>query len=184
MSAVRRIVPLRLSSVRAMRRNSTLILSLVFLLAAVFSVTGNLSARPWLRGLFTPLATTCILALAFSNWLGFKKNYALWISIGLFFSRLGEIALLRPAHYVLPGLIAFLFTHIAYLVAFTRDTKFFARLSILFLYLCMAAALYLFLFPGLAGVLKLPTLSMPFCSHQPVPCAVARALLLIPVPYG
>jgi uncharacterized membrane protein YhhN len=104
----------------------------------------------------TPLATICILSLAFSNWLGFKKNYALWISIGLFFSLLGDIALLRPAHYFLPGLIAFLFTHIAYFVAFTRDTKFFARLSILFLYLCMAAALYLFPFPGLAGVSKLP----------------------------
>ena len=64
MSAARRIVSLRLNSAHAMRGNSTLILSLVFLLAAVFSVTGNLSARPWLHGLFTPLATMCILALA------------------------------------------------------------------------------------------------------------------------
>jgi uncharacterized membrane protein YhhN len=73
-----------------------------------------LSARPWLHGLFTPLATMCILALASFQLARVQKNYALWISIGLFFSLLGDIALLRPAHYFLPGLIAFLFTHIAY----------------------------------------------------------------------
>ena len=66
-----------------MRRNSTIVLSIVFLLAAVSSVAGNLSAHPWLHDLFTPLATICILALAICNWRAFRKNYALWISIGL-----------------------------------------------------------------------------------------------------
>jgi len=96
-----------------MRGNSTLILSLVFLLAAVFSVTGNLSARPWLHGLFTPLATMCILALASFQLARVKKTMRSG-SVSAFFSLLGDIALLRPAHYFLPGLIAFLFTHIAY----------------------------------------------------------------------
>ena len=139
-----------------MRRNSTIVLSIVFLLAAVSSVAGNLSAHPWLHDLFTPLATICILALAVSNWRACRKNYALWISIGLFFSLLGDIALLRAEEYFLPGLVAFLFTHIAYLTAFTRDTKFPARLSVWFLYLFVAAILYLFLFPRLPVALKLP----------------------------
>jgi uncharacterized membrane protein YhhN len=96
-----------------MRRNSTTILSLVFLLTAIFSVVGNFSVHRWLHDVFTPLATMCILVLAVSSWLAFNKNYALWISIGLFFSLLGDSALLRPAHYFLAGLVVFLFTHIA-----------------------------------------------------------------------
>jgi uncharacterized membrane protein YhhN len=139
-----------------MRRNCTIILSLVFLLAALSSVAGSFYANPRLHDLFTPLATTCILALAASNWLAFENSYALWITIGLFFSLLGDSALLRPAQYFLPGLVAFLFAHIAYLMAFTRDAKFPARLSIWLLYLLIAAALYLFLFPGLPAALKLP----------------------------
>jgi uncharacterized membrane protein YhhN len=139
-----------------MRRNLAIVLSLVFLLAAACSVAGNFSAHPWLHDLFTPLATILILALAVLNWLAFKKSYALAISIGLFCSLLGDVALLRPAQYFLPGLIAFLFTHIAYLVAFTRDRKFPARLSIWLLYLFIAAILYVFLFPGLPSALTLP----------------------------
>ena len=139
-----------------MRRNSTIILSLVFLLAAVLSVAGKFSANPWLNDLPTPVATGLLLALAVSSWRTFKKNYALGIAIGLLFSVLGDIALLRPADYFLWGLVAFLFAHVAYLIAFTRDAKFPARVFISLLFLFVAAALYLFLSPGLSSILKLP----------------------------
>jgi uncharacterized membrane protein YhhN len=139
-----------------MRRNSTNLLSLVFLLAAVFSVTGSFSANSRLHDLSTPLATFLLLTSAASNWRAFKKNYALWIAIGLFFSVLGDIALLRPQDYFLAGLLAFLFAHVAYLIAFTRDAKFPARFSIWLVFLSVAAALYWFLFPGLSGALKFP----------------------------
>ena len=139
-----------------MRRNSTIILSLLFLTAAVFSVAGSFSAHLWLHDLCTPLATSVLLALALLNWLAFQKNYALWIAIGLLFSLLGDAALLRPGQYFLSGLVAFLVAHIAYLIAFTRGTKFPARLSIWLLFLSVAAALYLFLSLGLPGALKLP----------------------------
>ena len=59
-----------------------MVLSIVFLLAAVSSVAGILSEHFWLHDLFTPLAIICILALAVSNWRAFRKSYALWISIG------------------------------------------------------------------------------------------------------
>jgi hypothetical protein len=72
-----------------------MVLSIVFLLAAVSSVAGILSEHFWLHDLFTPLAIICILALAVSHWRAFRKSYALWISIGLCFSLLGDIALLR-----------------------------------------------------------------------------------------
>jgi uncharacterized membrane protein YhhN len=137
--------------------------SIVFLLAAVSSVAGILSEHFWLHDLFTPLATICILALAVSRWRAFRKSYALWISVGLFFSLLGDIALLRAEEYFLPGLVAFLFAHIAYLIAFTRDTKFPARLSVCFPYLFLAAILYLFLLPRLPVALKLPVAVYAIC---------------------
>lgn len=151
-----RTVSLRFGIAHDMRRNSTILLSLAFLLAAGFSVAGSFSAHLWVHDLCTPLATMLLLLLAVTNVRVFKKHYALWISVGLLFSLLGDIALLRPAQYFLLGLTAFLFAHIAYLLAFTRDTKFPARLNVWFLYLCVAAALYLFLFAGLTGPLKLP----------------------------
>jgi uncharacterized membrane protein YhhN len=161
-----------------MRRNPTIILSLVFLLAAVSSIAGNVSANLWLHDLATPLATILLVALAASNWRTFKKNYALWIAIGLLFSLLGDIALLRPAQYFLPGLVAFLFAHIAYLIAFTRDAKFPARFSIWLLFLCVAAALYLFLFPGLPGVLKLPVAVYAILLSSMAGQAMGRYLVL------
>ena len=140
----------------SMPRNSTLVLSLIFVLAAIFSLTGSFFALPWMHFLFTPLATLCIFSIALSNWRSFKKTYAFWISIGLFFSLLGDVALLRPGRYFLPGLMAFLFAHIAYLMALTRQTKFPARFSLWLIYLSIAAALYAALRPGLPGELRLP----------------------------
>jgi uncharacterized membrane protein YhhN len=138
-----------------MRSKSALILGSLVALAVLLSIAGNLLAHPWLHFLFTPLATILILSLALSNWLSFHKTYAAWISLGLFFSLLGDIALLRPAQYFLLGLIAFLCAHIAYLSAFTRNARFPARFSIWLLYLAIAASLYFFLLPALPSALKL-----------------------------
>lgn len=139
-----------------MPRNSTLIFSLLFLLAAVLSLAGNLFAHLWLHDVFTPLATICILWIAVFNWRTFKKSYALWICISLLFSLVGDVALLRPAQHFLSGLAAFLVAHIAYLVAFTRDAKFPARFPICLAYILVAAILYCVLLPGLPGALRLP----------------------------
>ncbi len=125
-----------------MPRNSTLIFSLLFLLAAVFSLVGDFFAHPWVHDVFTPLATICILCIAVFQLARVQEIYELWISIGLLFSLLGDVALLRPAQDFLPGLAAFLFAHIAYLIAFTRDAKFPARFSIWLAYILVAAILY------------------------------------------
>ena len=44
--------------------------------------------------------------------------------LGLLLSLLGDIALLWPQQGFLPGLMAFLLAHIAYIVAFTREHRF------------------------------------------------------------
>ena len=87
-----------------------------------------------------------------------RSSYAQWIAVGLVFSFLGDVLLIWPGQYFLPGLAAFLLTHTAYLIAFTRDCRFPARLSVWLAYLFVAAAFYLVLFPTLPRGLRMPVL--------------------------
>jgi uncharacterized membrane protein YhhN len=105
-----------------------------------------------------PLATALILGIALVNWRSSRGSYSysLLISIGLLFSLVGDIFLLWPSLYFIHGLAAFLLTHLAYLIAFTRDARFPARVWIWILYLAIAATLYAFLYPSLPVPLKLP----------------------------
>ena len=129
---------------------------LLVAIAVLVTLAGHLLPHSSLAYLFKPLATFLILSVAFSQWRADKGSYSFWITVGLFFSLLGDIALLWPNLYFLPGLAAFLVTHVAYLIAFTRDAKFSARLSIWLLYLVVTAALLVFLFPNLPATLKIP----------------------------
>src|SRR5208282_6169582 len=106
--------------------------------------------------IFTPLATLLILAIAFANWRVRKNPYSLWIAIGLLFSLAGDVLLLRSDHFFTLGLSAFLFTHIAYLVAFTRGTRFPARPIVWVLYLLFAACCNFLLFSRVPAGLRLP----------------------------
>jgi uncharacterized membrane protein YhhN len=139
-----------------MPRISSNLVGLLSAIAALLTLAGHLLYHPWLEYFCKPLATVLILAIAFSQWRADKGSYSFWITVGLFFSFLGDIALLWPALYFLPGLAAFLVTHLSYLIAFTREAKFPARPSIWVLYLAIAAAMLVFLFPNLPSSLKIP----------------------------
>jgi uncharacterized membrane protein YhhN len=132
--------------------------SALIFVAVVLVLAGQLLASPLLVDIFKPLATVLILGIAFANWRHSRASYSysLWIAIGLLFSFVGDIFLLWPSLYFIHGLAAFLLTHIAYLIAFTRDARFPARVWIWILYLAIAATLYAFLYPNLPVPLKLP----------------------------
>jgi uncharacterized membrane protein YhhN len=125
-------------------------------LASVIAILLHFVPAPALVYVFTPLATILITGIAFANWRAHREACAFWITIGLLFSLAGDLALLQPDRYFLPGLAAFLLTHVAYLVAFTRDVKFPARFSIWLLYLGVIAAIYVFLLVNFPAGLKLP----------------------------
>ena len=139
-----------------MSKISSNLVGLLVAIAVLLTLAGHLLSHPWLEYFFKPLASVLILSIALSQWRSDKRPYSFWIAIGLFFSLVGDIALLWPACYFLPGLAAFLVTHIAYLIAFTRDAKFPARPFIWLLYLAIAAALFILLFPDLPRGLKIP----------------------------
>jgi uncharacterized membrane protein YhhN len=132
--------------------------SALIFVAVALVLAGHLLASPLLVYSFKPLATALILGIAIANWRRGKDcySYSLWISIGLLFSLVGDVFLLWPSLYFIHGLGAFLLTHLAYLIAFTRDARFPARVWIWILYLAIAATLYAFLYPNLPVPLKLP----------------------------
>ena len=132
-------------------------LQIVAAIAALMAIAGHfVAAGPALLYGFTTAASGLILGIAFVNWRAQRTAYALWISIGLLFSLAGDLALLQPDRYFLQGLGAFLVTHVAYLVAFTRDVKFPARWVAWIFYLAFVGGIYVFLFGNFPQGLKLP----------------------------
>ena len=132
------------------------ILTIFAALAVLITIFAYEWPSLWLAYVFKPLATLLIIAIAFQNWAHSKSAYSKWILIGLCFSLVGDVLLIWPNQYFLAGLAVFLLTHVAYLTAFTRDCKFPASLPIWMVYLVVAAAFFVMLFPTLPAGLRLP----------------------------
>src|SRR6185437_6735071 len=96
--------------------------------AAFASASLAIAAAPWALALpllafvFKPLTTLLVIAHA---WPRGRTTPAVrrWVLVGLALSLAGDVALLWPKQGFLPGLIAFLFAHLAYLAAFTRAQR-------------------------------------------------------------
>jgi uncharacterized membrane protein YhhN len=161
-----------------MSRKSTILVGLAAAAALLLSLAGFYTLQPWLQISFKPLATILILSIALSNWLARKDSYSLWITIGLAFSLAGDVALIWPHLYFLPGLSAFLLAHLAYLVAFTRAAKLFARPILWLPYFAIAATLFLLLLPQLPAVLKIPVAHYSFFLASMAAQAMGRFLTL------
>ncbi len=121
----------------------------------------TIAAAPWaldlsvLAFVFKPLTTVLIIVLAWPR--GADKPAARRaLRIGLLLSLLGDIALLWPQQGFLPGLIAFLLAHIAYIVAFTREHRFLAQPVALTGYALVAGAILALLWPSVPPGLRVP----------------------------
>ncbi len=167
-----------------MRKVSSNLVGPLLAIAVLLTIAGHLLHYPWLEYFFKPLATVLILSIALAQWRSDKRPYSFWITTGLCFSLLGDIALLWPASYFLLGLAAFLATHVAYLIAFTREAKFPASLSLWLLYLAVASALFLLLFPDLPSNLKFPVALYSLLLATMAAQAMTRFLVLKSRPAG
>ncbi|MFZ5544521.1 MAG: lysoplasmalogenase [Pseudomonadota bacterium] len=114
--------------------------------------------QPWLAFMFKPLTTLLVIAYA---WGRGAQTPAVrrWVLVGLWLSLAGDVALLWPQQGFLPGLVSFLLAHLAYLVAFTRDTRLAARPLPFAAYALLAAGILAWLWPGVPAPLKLPVMA-------------------------
>jgi uncharacterized membrane protein YhhN len=126
-----------------------------FLLSAALAVL----AAPWalnlpvLAWVFKPLATALVIVFAWGRGEpGSVQRRA--ILAGLMLSWLGDVALLWPRQGFVPGLVAFLLAHLAYLLAFTRQARFGAWWPAFLAYALVAGCILALLWPGVPGPLR------------------------------
>jgi len=128
----------------------------------ILLVTVPLLVRAALRGdqaqvwVLKPLSTVLVIAVALLSLLapGARPAFTLWVALGLVLSLGGDVALILESNRAfLVGLVLFLLAHVAYSVAFTAPNGFHAADIISgAVLLVVAAAIYLYLRPGLGSM--------------------------------
>ena len=157
---------------------------LVLLALSLTLASGPLHIR-WLMYCFKPLASALIFAIPFAQWRKCPSPFTFWITTGLLFSFVGDVLLIFPDRLFLHGLVAFLFAQISFLIAFSREVKFPAYLSLWLLYLAVFAAYFSFvLFPTLSPDLRLPVIVYVFFVSTMGAQAMGRFLILKNRPAG
>ncbi len=166
------------------------ILLLLIPASASITIYGEMAgpARRPVVYIFKPLTTFLIIVLAASLPAEPNGRYRLAILLGLVLSLAGDVLLMLPGDRFVPGLVAFLLTHLAYLAAFTSEAPF-AAVPAAFVVFAIAEAPILFVtWPKLHRRLRLPVLvyaailgamaaqALTQALLFPVPAAVAAAL--------
>ena len=82
---------------------------------------------------------------------------------GLALSLVGDVTLLWPQQGLLPGLVAFLLAHLAYLLAFTRGVRFGSWPLAFGGYAILAATVLALPWPGVPGPLRAPVVVYVLC---------------------
>ncbi|HEX7374954.1 MAG TPA: lysoplasmalogenase, partial [Steroidobacteraceae bacterium] len=86
-----------------------------------------------------------------------------WVLAGLVLSLAGDVALLWPREGFLPGLVAFLLAHLAYLAAFTRGQPLARPAWPFAVYAAVAAAILGVLWSGVPAGLRVPVAAYVIC---------------------
>ncbi len=125
-----------------------------------------------LHRVFKPLAMVIALAL---TW-GLPR--ALWLRLALVGSLAGDVFLMLPGYFI-PGLVAFLLAHVAYIVRFRQDATWFASRRALMATLGVGALMYAFLWwGGLPVALRVPVAAYVVVIALMAAQAMGRAAVL------
>ena len=111
---------------------------------------------------FKPLTTLLIILFAWPRGKA-QPRQRRFVRFGLILSLLGDIALLWPKEGFLPGLVAFLLAHLAYIAAFCVSARLAARPLVFVAYGVVAALILAQLWNGVPGALRAPVLAYVLC---------------------
>lgn len=129
-------------------------------LAIVTSLGGAALFVPY--AMFKPVTTALVIAHAWRRGaVGDARRRALLLGLAL--SLLGDVALLWPKEGFVPGLVAFLLAHLAYLFGFTRGRRLAERKGPFVAYAVVAGAILTLLWPGVPAPLRMPVLVYVAC---------------------
>ncbi|WP_245597985.1 lysoplasmalogenase family protein [Ottowia thiooxydans] len=130
--------------------------------AALATVTAALGMIEWHR-IFKPLVMVCAIAFVTARVRAMPApadkafiRFELTLALALGLSMLGDVALMFEGYFI-PGLVAFLLAHLAYIALFKRDVPWFPSRGALAATLSIGLAMYAFLWTGgLPPALRIP----------------------------
>jgi uncharacterized membrane protein YhhN len=152
------------------------LLTFLILFCAAAAIVGAWQGGPWLwlHYVAKPLTTLLILWLAATTpAIGLRYRYA--VLIGMTLSLIGDVLLMLPLDLFVPGLIAFLVAHLAYIIAFAPGSTTKARLGACLLLGVVAGANLAALLPRIDSELKGPVLAYVLVLASMATFALARA---------
>ena len=137
-----------------------MLLFAAFLMSAAAAIASEwLWPGPWWP--FALLKTlTTVLVIAHAARRGAPRSvFTRALRVGLLLSLVGDVALLWPQQGFVPGLVAFLLAHLAYLVAFSRAVPFGAKPLAFVAYAMLAVAMLAVLWSGVPVGLRAPVVA-------------------------
>ncbi|MDX1599926.1 MAG: lysoplasmalogenase [Anaerolineales bacterium] len=134
------------------------LLSVIALASGAIHIRAEYRGPRWAVYLTKPLTTLLILLVAVVAPAPQSTAYQVVVAIALMFSLFGDVFLMLPQDRFLAGLVSFLLAHLAYLTAFTGDTRGVMPVAIGLPILAIAIGAYAFLAPGL-GRRRIPVLA-------------------------
>ena len=139
------------------------LLPMAIALAAAVAIGAGLGLLPagWVF-VAKPLTTVLLIALAWPRGADTPKLRRL-VLVGLVLSLAGDVALLWPKEGFLPGLVAFLLAHLAYIAAFCTRARFLSRWTPFAAYAVVAGAVLMHLWPGVPAARRVPWLLFVLC---------------------
>lgn len=96
---------------------------------------------------------------------------------GLACSLVGDVFLMLPGNFFIPGLVSFLLAHLCYIVLFRRDAPWSPSRIALAATLGLAGAMFAYLLPTLPGALRLPVAAYAIVIALMAAQAIGRAIV-------
>lgn len=117
---------------------------------------GGADAWHWLHWICKPLATLLILLSAWRTVCPVSVAYRRYVVLAMACCLLGDVLLMMPGDWFVPGLVSFLLAHGLFVAAFRSDVRLGVRRWPWLLCLVIGAGVLVLLWPGMAPVLHVP----------------------------
>lgn len=154
--------------------------NLVFAIVAITAILTSIAGPEWrwLHYISKPLAIVLLLAIVSSAPSVILARYKWAIIAGLALSLGGDIFLMLPQDYFIPGLICFLLAHCCYIAALTSDIRFGTRPLTFLVCILLAVGMVVGLWSVLPSDVRIPVAVYALVLALMAAQAIARAQTL------